>query len=258
MDSEPAPKRARADKVYSRVFWSSFDEVEMSDKLLNEKVDFTRSQANLLQRARTANLRLSNGIIDAAVAGSVDGDLQKLILDVVEQQNHLVTEMFEFMKEAADIFGYSRPLILDPNEVLNLAQSLQMSVSRKQLGAYSKETVRFYLTLDDPVDGPDLKTYVNLAQRMRGDKQAIAFINAISEGFGDKNKQGAFFALCVPSGTGKTQLAFTLPEDWHVVYMNMSLEQGVSPPAPAYLPKFLVIHAFHFRETQRGLCEQQY
>ena len=92
-----------------------------------------------------------------------------------------------------------------------------------------KETVRYYLTLSDLEHTADVRDarvkYVGLSARMRQDEGATAFINAISAGFEDK--QGAFFAMCVPSGTGKTQLAFTLPDIWRVLYLNMSLDKSM-------------------------------
>ncbi len=129
--------------------------------------------------------------------------------------------------DAAVVFEFSQPLRLDAAKVLKLARSLDNSISRKQLESYVKETVRYYLTLSDLPHSSNvseaLDKYVGLSARMRQDKGATAFIDAISDGFQDK--QGAFFAMCVPSGTGKTQLAFTLPDIWRVLYLNMSLDK---------------------------------
>jgi hypothetical protein len=146
---------------------------------------------------------------------------------VVHEQNALIALVYEFMKEAAVIFKLTRPLRLDAHKVLSLARTLDQSISRQALDAYIKETVRYYLTLADPVNDRCLNSYVALAKRMRGDQRATELINALCKGFANSEMCKAFFAMCVPSGTGKTQLAFTLPEDCRVVYMNMSLEKAV-------------------------------
>ena len=59
---------------------------------------------------------------------------------------------------------------------------------------------------------------------MQQDSATRQYINALWEGFVKGTNDEAFNALCVPSGTGKTQLAFALPKDkCTCIYLNISL-----------------------------------
>jgi hypothetical protein len=52
----------------------------------------------------------------------------------------------------------------------------------------------------------------------------MTFVNGLLERFLAGSLSGAFNALCVPSGAGKTQLAFSLsPEKSATIYLNMDV-----------------------------------
>ena len=66
--------------------------------------------------------------------------------------------------------------------------------------------------------------YADRGMRIQRDATAANFIDALWRGFETAGSR-AFNALCVPSGTGKTQLAFSLPrERCACIYFNMSVE----------------------------------
>jgi len=67
--------------------------------------------------------------------------------------------------------------------------------------------------------------YSQSADRTREDPEARAFIDSLWEKFREGRMLEVFNALCVPSGTGKTQLAFALPE-----------ENGISSPSLGSIP----------------------
>ena len=90
--------------------------------------------------------------------------------------------------------------------------------------------------------------YYALAERMRGDDKTRNYIDELWEGFINASNQGAFNAICVPSGTGKTQLAFALPEEkCRCIYFNMAVAGEYSfSEQPVY---------GGFRDYMRGLAE---
>ena len=69
--------------------------------------------------------------------------------------------------------------------------------------------------------------YQDIADRMNHDPEVKAYIDGLWEGFMEGARQKAFNALCVPSGTGKTQLAFALPKEKCVcIYFNMCIGES--------------------------------
>jgi hypothetical protein len=113
----------------------------------------------------------------------------------------------------------------------------EKSVDKDQLIKNSQAATKFYLVLDaKPTRGKGetlsddvmaLGKYVQLGNRIRQNAGAAKFIDAIWEGFKDGWKRKVFNALCVPSETGKTQLAFAMPKSkCDVIYMNMGARTG--------------------------------
>ncbi len=249
IEMEPVTKRPRTEDAPPKAQicpWSSYEVLispEFSIVLADLSSQFVRHRQALALAMRDNALSplgfyLNKATILEDPAIATNSQLRVLVERVVDEQHTLINAFFEFMEEAAVIFEFTGPLRLNGNEVLMLARSLPTSIFRYQLVAYIKETMRYYLTLSDLPHtaevGDALIKYVGLSARMRRDEGATAFIDAISEGFGDRNKQGAFFAVCTASGTGKTQLAFTLPDVWQVLYLNMSLEKQRNELQPVY------------------------
>ena len=90
--------------------------------------------------------------------------------------------------------------------------------------------------------------YQEMAERMQQDSATEQYINALWEGFVKGTNEEAFNALCAPSGTGKTQLAFALPkEKCTCIYLNASLaaddsdmKQSVSMGFVDYMEQFII------------------
>jgi hypothetical protein len=75
-----------------------------------------------------------------------------------------------------------------------------------------------------------IKIYKDMGDRIRGDANAAKFIGLLWDGFKAASDANVFNALCVPSGTGKSQLAFALPKDHCAcIYFNMCLEKEDVP-----------------------------
>ena len=79
-------------------------------------------------------------------------------------------------------------------------------------------------------------SYSQLAKRILDDSEAKAYIDALWEKFKEGRDSQVFNALCVPSGTGKTQLAFALPQDQCAcIYLNMDVSSShASAQQPVY------------------------
>jgi len=79
-------------------------------------------------------------------------------------------------------------------------------------------------------------SYSKLAKRIQDDPEAKAYIDALWEKFKEGRDLKVFNALCVPSGTGKTQLAFALPqEQCACIYLNMDVSSSdASARQPVY------------------------
>jgi hypothetical protein len=86
-----------------------------------------------------------------------------------------------------------------------------------------------------PKDTHALRDYNLVADRLRENPDSRKFVDDLYEGFMDGNRMGVFNALCLPSGTGKTQLAFSLPPDCSAcVYLNMSADPQQQPVYKAF------------------------
>ncbi len=94
---------------------------------------------NLLESLKTKQIDLSARLVDA-----VD--------KVVQAQTELIDKMFEFMLEAAAIFGISEGLVKVDDLVLELAKSSD-SLSREELEQYANTPVRYYLVLKEESQG---------------------------------------------------------------------------------------------------------
>ena len=76
-----------------------------------------------------------------------------------------------------------------------------------------------------PESAEAIKMYQDMAERIRFDTVGLTYIEALYGGLQTAKQSGVFTALCVPSGTGKTQLAFTLPQDrCSCIYLNLSID----------------------------------
>ena len=162
----------------------------------------------------------------------VSEPLRAAVNELLVLQNALIYEMFEFMKDAAQLFKLADALVMDEEEVLGLASSSSDSLSFKKLTNYVNMTVKWYLTLEESAhaDNPSVKAlneYADLRSRILEDPEANQMIQNLWRDFQLGETAGAFNALCVPSGTGKTQLAFCMPDQCAVIYMNMSLSESV-------------------------------
>ncbi len=76
--------------------------------------------------------------------------------------------------------------------------------------------------------------YLTRRDRILEDDDAKKTIQKIAEGFEKGRLEGAFNALCVPSGTGKTQLAFCLQNYFEVVYLNMAANENATDQQSIY------------------------
>ena len=84
-----------------------------------------------------------------------------------------------------------------------------------------------YLAGDAGIDAEAVQMYSDTAERMRNHEETKTYIDSLFDGFIRGKKSGVFNALCVPSGTGKTQLAFALPkENCTCIYLNMACDEG--------------------------------
>ena len=116
-------------------------------------------------------------------------------------------------------------LVVVPNQADLLNKGLLMSQPNYYL----------YLAPEDEVP-PAVAAYHEMADRMQQDSATMRYINALWEGFVKGTNEKVFNALCVPSGTGKTQLAFALPKDKCVcIYFNMGVcERNKEASQPVY------------------------
>jgi hypothetical protein len=72
--------------------------------------------------------------------------------------------------------------------------------------------------------GGKVASYMEIGARIRGNEGAMMFIHGLLNEFLTGSSAGAFNTLCVPSGTGKTQLAFSLPpKKCTTIYLNMGV-----------------------------------
>ena len=106
-----------------------------------------------------------------------------------------------------------------------LEEALERERSRRRTSAPKKYYVHVVEErLIDVKSREVVDKYTRLADRIRADADARDYIDALLTGFLKGTTSKVFNALCVPSGTGKTQLAFSLPEEQCAcIYLNMSL-----------------------------------
>jgi hypothetical protein len=104
---------------------------------------------------------------------------------------------------------------------------LVVPVGRNTLGSRESSTTTLYLYLAEEagVDAEAVQMYSDMADRMRNHEETKTYIDILYDGFIRGKMLKVFNALCVPSGTGKTQLAFALPkEKCTCIYLNMACD----------------------------------
>jgi|LauGreDrversion4_2_1035121.scaffolds.fasta_scaffold581530_1 hypothetical protein len=128
--------------------------------------------------------------------------------------------MYPYRDESAEVSE-------KPISALEAVCSQTENASERQ-GSGAKQ---YYLYLVPQSDGnTDISQAVTrhkkLAERIRGDREAKKFIDQLLDGWLQASRSNVFNALCLPSGTGKTQLAFSLPRDRVAcVYFNLSVPE---------------------------------
>lgn len=73
---------------------------------------------------------------------------------------------------------------------------------------------QFHLFYDPSAEIPEaVRKYDERAQRIQANVEAKQYIEALCDVFTERKYYRPFNAICAPTGTGKTQFAFTLPKD---------------------------------------------
>ena len=216
-------------------------------------VEFGREFSDKLELLRQSRMQLSRSVILALGDSEADdllslSDLEALAVErgvslppesdeFMRTQGEMISEFFQFMQEAAELLKYPvNPFPFDVIQILSLARGTHPSVFTKEdLAKYvtnSSGRYSYLVLLKKPSSTTDsqkaLIEYVERAKRIQADVTAAQSVEKIWTAVKEaRDDSGAFTALCVPSGTGKTQLAFNLPlvssTPAQVIYMNMSL-----------------------------------
>jgi hypothetical protein len=108
--------------------------------------------------------------------------------------------------------------------------------------------------------------YEELAERILNDHDARTFIQALVDELMNGTEQHVFNALCVPWGTGKTQLAFSLPKDrYECLYLNMDVLSSQSPERQSvynafagYMGPFMLSTGDEYFKTQACIIYKKY
>ena len=167
------------------------EEISTIEKSIEEKRVLLNTYTDLLKHDDQRALVLSRFV---QVEISLDNDKEKC--DKKRNELKLRIKELEDMDESAAAQGQDR--VGDPGK------------SRALL--VSEPDYYLYLAPKNQVP-PAVAAYQEMAERMQQDSATMMYINALWEGFVKGTNEKAFNALCVPSGTGKTQLAFALPKD---------------------------------------------
>ncbi len=129
-----------------------------------------------------------SGFIDASVFQNpaVDPLSLPLFTTVYNKQEELISEMHAFMKEAAGLFGLNPDVVqLDRPEILEMAANIsRVSLSKLELEKYVDVKLEYHLVLmsgsneksKDDLRKSSLDKYVELAERICGDKEAAEFV----------------------------------------------------------------------------------
>jgi hypothetical protein len=127
----------------------------------------------------------------------------------------------------------------------------QLEKVTSKLSARESTATALYLYLagDAGIDAEAVQMYSDTAERMRNHEETKTYIDSLYTGFIRGKKSRVFNALCVPSGSGKTQLAFALPkEKCTCIYLNMACDeesiwkrQQVYRPFVGYMNFFLFL-----------------
>ena len=114
----------------------------------------------------------------------------------------------------------------ETQRILRDTEMRQLEIDAKQGTERVPQKHYLYLVDEHKVNVESLHVVAKhrkMAQRIRNDVKARNFIDALWVGFQESLKSGVLNALCVPSGTGKTQLAFSLPPDQcGCIYLNVT------------------------------------
>ncbi len=103
---------------------------------------------------------------------------------------------------------------------------LQLDEERSKNSARESTMHYLYLAEESEIDANAVQLYSDMAERMRNHEETKTYIDTLFAGFIRGKMSKVFNALCVPSGTGKTQLAFALPkEKCTCIYLNMACDQ---------------------------------
>lgn len=129
---------------------------------------------------------------------------------------------------------------------------LEEALERERNRTKALSPEKYYVYLEDEIEfnktGPEVaRRYKRMADRIRGDPTAKMFIDSLYDGFMEGKRRDVFNALCVPSGTGKTQLAFYLPQDrsaciclnMHVKDLERGVRQSVYDAFSGFMPKLI-------------------
>ena len=115
-------------------------------------------------------------------------------------------------------------------ELEEKSRLLEEALERERNRTKALSPEKYYVYLEDEIEfnktGPEVaRRYKRMADRIRGDPTAKMFIDSLYDGFMEGKRRDVFNALCAPSGTGKTQLAFSLPQDRSAcIYLNMHVK----------------------------------
>ena len=149
-------------------------------------------------------------------------------------------------------------------ELEEKSRLLEESLERERNKTRTLSPEKYYVYLADEIESrktfPEIaRRYKRMAERIRGDPSARKFIDSLYDGFMEGMRKDVFNALCVPSGTGKTQLAFSLPQDRSAcIYLNMHVKaldratgQSVYDAFRGYMPKLIDFLRYDFELSER-------
>jgi len=199
--------------------------------------------------------KLVNATTGAAVEGTdVDAVLIHTGALIVEVRNAIYAEHPNRLKhlEKTDLKIYDNESIFEMIDENEQREPRSPGSLIGNLGMYEESPIivavpsllaenEYYLYLAERsslLSGEESAAYLysQSADRIREDPEATAFIDSLWEKFKQGRMSKVFNALCVPSGTGKTQLAFALPEEQCAcVYLNMTVAtRSESKRQPVY------------------------
>ena len=164
---------------------------------------------------------------------------------VLLSSGSLIAELTHAVHEVSPMIpihiGRSQLRVYENESALNREEAIDPGSSLCSLGGLRDEPLivavpvtsrkgTWYLFFENVEIPEAVQEYDKLAKRIQSDEKADKYITALYKEFTKKELDGPFHALCVPSGTGKTQLAFALPRDkCGCIYLNMALEVEDDP-----------------------------